>query len=74
MVEKWPILRPARVLTLHLPGALNFDPPGLTHLWCSQLLLESSAGNMKWSALPLKQVNALIAKLGRARAGSRLID
>jgi len=60
--------------SLHLPGGLNFDPPGSTHCWCSQSSPESSAGNTKQSALPLKQVNALIAKLGRVRAGLRPMD
>jgi len=60
--------------SLHLPGGLNFDPPGSTHCWCSQSSPESSAGNMKQSTLLLKRVNALIAKLGRAHAGSRPMD
>jgi len=51
----WGILSPARILSLHLPGALKIDPPGSTRQWCF-LWLESSAGDAKRGAVPLKQV------------------
>ena len=55
---------------LHLPGGLNFDPPGST---CRRRFLspKSSAGNAKRYALPLKRVGALSDKSEGARGGLR---
>jgi len=60
---------PARIPSLHLPGALKIDPPGSTHRWCF-LWLESSAGDAKRGAVPLKQVRMLSGRLRTGRAGT----
>ena len=62
--------RPACMHVLHLPGALKIDPPGSTRCWCC-LSPKWSARDTKRSALPLKQVSALLNKSGWACAGSR---
>jgi len=60
---------PARIPLLHLPGALKFDPPGSTRRWCF-LWLESSTGDAKRGAVPLKQVRASSGRLQTGRAGT----
>ena len=65
----WGNLSPACMHALHLPGALKIDPPGSTRRWCF-LWLESSAGNAKQGAVPLKQVRASSGRLRTGRAGT----
>ena len=68
--QVWGIPSPARIPSLHLPGALKIDPPGSTCQWCF-LWLESSAGDAKWGAVLLKRVKVLLGRLqtGQVREG-----
>ena len=59
--------------SLHLPGGLNFDPPGSTHCWCCLSLLKSSACNVRQHGILMKQVDASSNKSGGVCVRSKMI-